>query len=596
MPENQAEHYPIVPNSKEEVAVRDLATYLNLLATDNGAAEDLRSLGKTLADSALMSPLPYEAAVEVRRFYLQALKKDPLEASDFRMDDEFLKSAGTDDPWGEERLAQWAQYSKALVESRVSSPGPLPQTERSRLDREALIRNIPLRHERILRFFQEKDPNDSLNPDRIVGEFNKYWKWEGRKAHLKSMMAKGKEGAGTLASLAVEKGRALADLVRATRKKWAARRNGNANDGNGNEVAVPAAIQQPQPQPQGAVQRQLRPRPPRDPNETGKDRRRRRMDEGAAELAVDRDKIETANKTRKVLGVLFTVALTISAGAFSDELEDLIPGFGSGIETSELKIPNWKIERSELYPISPQNYDWNPPAKEDLESLQKAGLASKEVDRNTFNYYNPYWKEELIDAPVVIRSINGHDVRMKKPVMDYFEAAWNLLGEYGYPFEGDTSDFRTNIEQFELCKKIRGNGGTVACSAQTGGLHSGAQGADIAGSNNRYFSTDTATAEGQVVAEVLQKFGFSWGDHGPEKMGAWKRTKSVVKTTVGWFMKKKEEGNVSGSATDLIDTLERNDKVHFQMTKTSHDEMEKKGGIEAAKKRAREYLESRKKK
>jgi Ankyrin repeats (3 copies) len=176
-----AERYPIAPQSKESIFLRDLVSYLNGLARNPGVSEDPQSLRKMLMGAVLESPLPYEVAAAVRRYYIRSLVKASLQWSDLLLGDDFLKeikaSEKIDDPWTEERLAQWVGYSRALVESRIRHPGPLSPDERLRGDREALVWGNPLWHWRVLHFFRlRKDPKEILDPERTIREFNDYWK------------------------------------------------------------------------------------------------------------------------------------------------------------------------------------------------------------------------------------------------------------------------------------------------------------------------------------------------------------------------------------------------------------------------------------
>jgi hypothetical protein len=155
-------------------------------------------------------------------------------------------------------------------------------------------------------------------------------------------------------------------------------------------------------------------------------------------------------------------------------------------------------------------------------------------------------------------------------VVDYFEAAWDVLKDYDLPFEGNNSDFRNNMDQFRICPTVSRD-----CGPITGGSHTSGQAFDVA----KYFTKKTVNPGGKKVGEVLKIFGFYWMED----------TK--------WDLFKKGTFSLFGGGKDITEAykgMNLTDFVHFQMGKSSYEKMEKKGGIEAAKKEAREYLEKNK--
>ncbi len=299
--------------------------------------------------------------------------------------------------------------------------------------------------------------------------------------------------------------------------------------------------------------------------------------------------VEDVRFSRRDLGKVLAICLAASAipaAYFGSKSKQ----FGSGVTKPNLKLAKGS-PTDESFPIVQQILE--PDAEKQLKELQASGLASTEVNSDTKNYYEPWRKKDLIDGPIIRRTINGHVVKGKKEVVDCFEAAWKLLDEYEYPFRGNESDFRNNQRQFEICREKEKNNDYGACSPLTGGLHSQGQAFDIKG----YNTLREPTTEGMIVTEVLRDhFGFTWGDKGAETMGVEERAKSTWSKLKSLIGKAKKDQDLSKTIKDALILAETNDLVHYQMTKSGLETMKKRGGIEAATKSARKYLESIKKK
>jgi hypothetical protein len=302
------------------------------------------------------------------------------------------------------------------------------------------------------------------------------------------------------------------------------------------------------------------------------------------------EKIETVEMTRR--SVLRALAVVVGLSVLPVSYMASQSGtFGSGISAPEISMPSWGASQlSELYPIPQQVF--HAEAEATLKVMQAAGTASMQPDPNSRNYYSPSREMDLINEPIIHRMINGLEVKEKKSVLNYIQGAWEVLAEAGYPFRGHASDYRSNVRQFDLCKEKRESGDNGACGSMTGGLHTQGQAFDLAG----YGTLTEITPEGLIVKEVLTKcYGFTWGDKGAEKMGVMKRTKSIFSKAISIFKKKAKEGTFDGIVDDAHQLAETNDLVHYQMTKSRLEEMEKKGGVEAANGCARKYLKGLKK-
>jgi hypothetical protein len=302
------------------------------------------------------------------------------------------------------------------------------------------------------------------------------------------------------------------------------------------------------------------------------------------------DQVKVVNKTRtNILRALAVIAgLSILPVSYMASQSDT---FGSGISAPEISMPNWGgAESSDLYPIPQQVF--HAEAEATLKAMQAAETASMQPDPNSRNYYSLSREKDLINEPIVHRTINGHEVIEKKSLANYIQGAWGVLDKFGYPFKGHASDYRNNVRQFDLCKEKKSRGDNGACGSMTGGLHTQGQAFDLAG----YSTLTEMTPEGLIVKEVLTKcYGLTWGDKGAEKMGAWKRTKSIFSKGLSLFKKVQKEGNYDGIVDDAVQLAETNDLVHYQVTKSRLEEMEKKGGVEAANGCAEEYLRGLKK-
>jgi hypothetical protein len=276
--------------------------------------------------------------------------------------------------------------------------------------------------------------------------------------------------------------------------------------------------------------------------------------------------VESMKTMRKVL-----LAALISLGAIPTAyLAEKVSGYSPSVGSLSLEIQ--KQSSGERYIIPQQTLSKE--AKEELDRLKKSGFALETPDKWTGNTLDKYSAAESMDEEVIIRNIQGHEVKGKKSEVDYYEAAWKVLAELGYPFHGNAgkaSDFRTNEEQFGICPQVSRD-----CGPITGGSHATGQANDVL----FYFTKKTINPGGEEVGAVLEIFGFYWMKD--TKWGLFK------KGTLSFVMGGKD-------VTEAYGDMDKTDFVHFQMSKSSLEKMEMNGGIKAATQKAKNYLEGRKK-